>query len=1085
MAVCTTPQSDRAPGQKLAGRGQSRLLADPGEMTLKVGFGKEARLVQIRSAKCTVGSAVGCTLRVRGAGVVPLACWILRGPSGAVVRRLHGAATLNGGQFEEAALNNGDRLRIGGVELEVVDCSQPTQQPAARFPTPPPSVNAIELESKLADAMADMQRLEGQARQGFQSSIVAADRADQMRNALEAAHEQLGDTCRDLTAAQEAIAIANETIETQKRDIEAIKAGDEKSAALVEEARRETAAAVKQCAATGTELAQVRSELATEQTKWEEDRQQFEVRLEQRAAEIEALRNGAVGQAGAMTVVFGRDGSQLGERAELEEQLKSLEEQTAAKDREIEALRQRGADQAAVTIQLEALQREHEIKCNELIAAHDRIVATEQQLATFSQQVATAAELDARAQSLAQQEEGLLERERSVGAAAQQCGEERGALASQAEQLSAERQKVTEERDQAAQARQQVEQNCTQLEQERTQFELDRTQLEQDRAQLAQDSELRAEFGAKQEALEERELQLQSLEEQTAAKDREIELLRQREADQAGVTVQLEALQREHEIKCNELIGTHERIVATEQQLATLSQQVATAAELDARAQSLAQQEERLLERERSVSAAAQQCGEERGALAAQAEQLSAERQKVTEERDQAAQARQQVEQERTQLEQNRAQLAYGGELRAEFEAKQEALEERELQLESQAADLANQVADASARATGLEAHREQLAAERASLDERGQCLQRQQVDLEARAVELEAKTAEINLLREELNAQAAAVRHEQVSNAASGDSSGGIDHSDSPSPSVVVTSAWQSPEVMEQVSLENVVDDAVPTEGSGENARESAGVDVVLSRLVKAGLWRGNEGADSGQEPSAAAAEGAVSQTITANEPASEPVAAAATREAAESSRPAPAPLPVQPRPAQARGDEEESIESYMDRLMKRVRGDSTPVESKSSLFVKQVEEVAPPPAATPEPSSPPESVEEVAEYSPRRTAPELSSMSAMRELANTAARSAIDKHVRTHSGKLATGKLFGACLTVCISLVLAYWAWHGRSLPATVGAVIGVCLGLHWTLAAVRRLFSLMKLNRPQEEKPAIVNAVAEEPAPVEVTP
>ena len=543
----------------------SRFLADPGKITLKVsGSGKEeARLVQIRSAKCTVGSAVGCTLRVRGAGVGPLACWILRGPAGAVVRRLHGPVTLNGGQFEESALKNGDRLRIGGVELEVVDCNQPTQQPVPLFlAPPPPSVDTSELEAKLAEAMANVQRLEVESRQGFQSSIVAADRADQLRNALAAAHEQLEDTCRDLTAAQETIVVQSGTMEAQTREIEAqkleidvikseaIKLGDGKSAALVEEARRETAAAVKQCAATGAELAQVRNEMAKEQVRWDEERRQFELRLAQRAAEIEALRNVAGGQEGAMTVVFGRDGNQLDQRADLEAQLKKFEEQIAAKDGEIQSLRLIEADQAAIKGRLESLQSEFECKCNELKIAQDRLMAAEQQ--ATEQQLATATELDARTQTLVQQEEGLSEREKSVCAAERRIDEEKTALATrleqlttQAEQLSIDRQKATQELDQAAQSRQQLEpdriqlvqdraqveqdrvrlaqdqlqfeQDRKQIEQGRVQFEQDRTQLEQDRMRFEQDrtqiEQHRMQFTeceAKQEALDERELQLES-----------------------------------------------------------------------------------------------------------------------------------------------------------------------------------------------------------------------------------------------------------------------------------------------------------------------------------------------------------------------------------------------------------------------------------------------------------------------------------------------------------------------------------------------------------------------------------------------
>jgi hypothetical protein len=926
MAVCTDPVSARSQRQKFAGRDVSRLLADPGEMTLKVsGSAKEeARVVQIRSAKCTVGSAAGCTLRVRGAGVGRLACWILRGPAGAVVRRLHGPVTLNGGQFEESALKNGDRLRIGGVELEVVDCHQPSQPQAPLFPAPRPMVDTTELETKLAESLATIHRLEAESRQGFQSSIVAADRADQLRTALAAAHEQLEDTCRDLTGAQETIVVQSGTIEAQKREIEnqqreieAIKAelsklGDGKSASQVEEARRETAAAVRQCAATGAELAQVRSEMAKDQVRWDEERRQYELRLEQRTAEIEALRNVASGQEGAMTVVFGKDGKSSGQTAELEAQIKTL------KESEIQSLRLIEADQAAIKGKLELLQYEFECKCNELKAAQDRVTATEQQLAASG-------DLASRAQQLAQREEGLVEREKLLGAAEQRIDEERGALATQleqlrtqAEQITADRQKVTQDLDEAGKAREQLELDRLQLTNDRAQVEQDRLRLEQDRAQLEQD---RARF-----------------------------------------------------------------------------------------------------------------------------------------------------EQDRTQIEQNRMQVT-------ECEAKQEALEERELQLESQVADLAEQVAAASARAIELDAHREQLTALQTSLDERGLSLQRQQDELEVRSAELEAKTAELNSLRDEVNAQSSAARGEE--------SRGGVEpageatNEESRPQSVVVTSAWQSPEELQQESVENAVDHAEPAEGSGADGNESANVDSVLSRLVKSGLWRGGEAADAGSETGEEASEAPVSQTMVFSEPMAGATASLANQEQAGPQRP--------PRPAQAHGDDEESIESYMDRLMKRVRGDSTPLASKLNPIAKPAEEATPQSVATPAATTeePTEEAEEAGEYSPRRTAPEISNMTAMRELANSAARSAIDKHVRKHTGKQVTGKLFGACLTVGTSLMLAYWAWKAQSLPAAVAAAIGSCIGLYWTFAAVRRLFNLMRLNRPQEDQPAAVAGAGEQSAAAEITP
>jgi hypothetical protein len=84
---------------------------------------------------------------------------------------------------------------------------------------------------------------------------------------------------------------------------------------------------------------------------------------------------------------------------------------------------------------------------------------------------------------------------------------------------------------------------------------------------------------------------------------------------------------------------------------------------------------------------------------------------------------------------------------------------------------------------------------------------------------------------------------------------------------------------------------------------------------------------------------------------------------------------------------------------------------------------------------------------------------------LANTAARRAIDRHVRKHTGRQAAGRLVGAGLTIATSVLLGYWAWKGHSVQAGAGAAIGGGVGIYWTLAAFRRLFGAMRLNRPQE--------------------
>src|SRR5437016_1830031 len=112
MAVRTLPDNTTPEATAAGSRSGSGLLATAGEMTLRVHAAKhEPREVRIRSPKCTIGSAAGCTLRLRARGVGEMHCWILRGPQGSVVRRLHGSMMLNGAQFDEAPVKVGDRLR--------------------------------------------------------------------------------------------------------------------------------------------------------------------------------------------------------------------------------------------------------------------------------------------------------------------------------------------------------------------------------------------------------------------------------------------------------------------------------------------------------------------------------------------------------------------------------------------------------------------------------------------------------------------------------------------------------------------------------------------------------------------------------------------------------------------------------------------------------------------------------------------------------------------------------------------------------------------------------------------------------------
>lgn len=100
----------------------SRLLGRPtGELSLRVASGQQAgEVYHIAAQKCTLGTDESCTVRFDLAGLRPLHCLILRGEAQTVVRRWSSDTRLNGSDFTDAALRSGDRLSLGSLDLEIV-----------------------------------------------------------------------------------------------------------------------------------------------------------------------------------------------------------------------------------------------------------------------------------------------------------------------------------------------------------------------------------------------------------------------------------------------------------------------------------------------------------------------------------------------------------------------------------------------------------------------------------------------------------------------------------------------------------------------------------------------------------------------------------------------------------------------------------------------------------------------------------------------------------------------------------------------------------------------------------------------------
>lgn len=132
------------------------------------GTRRDGQTVSLRSPKCTIGSAPDCTLRVVARGVRPVHCLILSGRQGTFVRRWSGDTRLNGEAFVDAPLKSGDRLSIGPIQFEVVQCNametpalaprfaalpRPVQEPAGR-----PSLSNHEVTQSRARDLAARRR---------------------------------------------------------------------------------------------------------------------------------------------------------------------------------------------------------------------------------------------------------------------------------------------------------------------------------------------------------------------------------------------------------------------------------------------------------------------------------------------------------------------------------------------------------------------------------------------------------------------------------------------------------------------------------------------------------------------------------------------------------------------------------------------------------------------------------------------------------------------------------------------------------------------------------------------------------------
>jgi hypothetical protein len=265
------------------------------------------------------------------------------------------------------------------------------------------------------------------------------------------------------------------------------------------------------------------------------------------------------------------------------------------------------------------------------------------------------------------------------------------------------------------------------------------------------------------------------------------------------------------------------------------------------------------------------------------------------------------------------------------------------------------------------------------------------------------------------------------------------------------------------QRASESLAEDSLANEREAEDKTpfEPTSAAEVIARLSSSGVWKDSAvDAELDDEAEAASPEPAWKSLVAEDEPTT--TSPAATVSVVE---------------------EEDSIENYMQRLLKRVSGDTETTRVVASPIVER------PAAAPDEPSLPIPSLHgsaneetpfDPSSYRPRSAPEKGDQLAAMRQLANQSARVAIDssgkRTQRRRVKSLATLVLISALAAVAslwFATVYGFWLGYVGALAASGAAVVW---GLQLVVVRFRRC-----AGKPEAAKPA-EQPVAAEPQPVD---
>jgi hypothetical protein len=252
------------------------------------GIADNHQMVRLSPAKCTIGSAEECTLRLPAAGIRPLECLILRGPAGMAVRCYSGGTRLNGQAVDDSFLAVGDRLTIGPVELVVLG-GQPSNEVAGSVANA--TGDMADLPQGHPANQTDSSNQNDKARQRPVRARQLARRAKALVSEVRSLRGQLGLAARDEAAYRDRILEMGQQIDALRSELQFSEAEGQRLAAELDASRGQLAIQSQGQAAQSQSRQELEVKLRIVQDAFEQERAAWAMENAKTRADLEHERD--------------------------------------------------------------------------------------------------------------------------------------------------------------------------------------------------------------------------------------------------------------------------------------------------------------------------------------------------------------------------------------------------------------------------------------------------------------------------------------------------------------------------------------------------------------------------------------------------------------------------------------------------------------------------------------------------------------------------------------------------------------------------------------------------------------------------